>query len=40
LVLIGLMGPVEVPFLLRRVGDAWKVVPQRYFEMLRKAGAV
>jgi hypothetical protein len=40
LVLIGLMGPVEVPFLLRRVGGAWKVVPQRYFEMLRKAGAL
>ena len=40
LVLIGLMGPVEVPFLLKRVGDAWKVVQQKYFEMLRAAGAI
>ena len=40
LILIGLMGPVEVPFLLRRVGDVWKVVPQKYFEMLRQAGAI
>ena len=40
LVLIGLMGPVEVPFLLRRVDDVWKVVPQKYFEMLRQAGAI
>lgn len=40
LVMIGLMGPVEVPFLLKRVGDAWKVVPQKYFEMLRGAGAI
>jgi hypothetical protein len=40
LVLIGLMGPVEVPFLLKRIGDTWKVVPQKYFEMLREAGAL
>lgn len=40
LVMIGLMGPVEVPFLLKRVGDAWKVVPQKYFEMLRQSGAI
>jgi hypothetical protein len=40
LVLIGLMGPVEIPFLLKRIGDAWKVVPQKYFEMLREAGAI
>jgi hypothetical protein len=40
LVLIGLMGPVEVPFLLKRVNSEWKVVPQMYFEMLRKAGAI
>jgi hypothetical protein len=40
LVLIGLMGATEVPFLMRRVGGAWKVVPQRYFEMLRKTGAI
>jgi hypothetical protein len=40
LVLIGLMGLVEVPFVVKRVDGAWKVVPQKYFEMLRKAGAV
>lgn len=40
LVMIGLMGSVEVPFLLKRVDDAWKVVPQKYFEMLKQAGAI
>jgi len=40
LVLIGLMGPVEIPFKLVREGDAWKVVPQHYFEMLRARGAI
>jgi hypothetical protein len=40
LVLIGLMGFTEIPFLMRRVGGAWKVVPQKYFEMLRKAGDI
>lgn len=40
LVLVGLIGPVEVPFVVKRVDGAWKVVPQRYFEMLRKAGAL
>ncbi len=40
LVLVGLMGPIEVPFLMKKTGNAWKIVAQRYFEMLRKAGAV
>ncbi len=40
LVLIGLMGSTEIPFLLRRVGEEWKVVPQKYFEMLRGAGGI
>ena len=40
LVLIGLMGSTEVPFLMRRVGAGWKVVPQKYFEMLRKTGGI
>ncbi|MFN2330164.1 MAG: hypothetical protein ABR612_14745 [Chromatocurvus sp.] len=40
LVLVGLMGPVEIPFLLKKKDNAWKVVPQRYFEMLRNAGAI
>jgi hypothetical protein len=40
LVLIGLMGSVEVPFLVKRVNGGWRVQPQRYFEMLRTAGAI
>lgn len=40
LVLIGLMGQVEVPFLLRRVSGEWKVAPQPYFQMLRAAKAI
>jgi hypothetical protein len=40
LALIGLMGPVEIPFKLVRQNGAWKVVPQRYFEMLRMRGAI
>jgi hypothetical protein len=40
LLLIGLMGSTEVPFVMRRVGRAWKVVPQKYFELLRKTGTI
>ena len=40
MLLIGLMGFTEIPFVLKRVEGAWKVVPQRYFEILRKAGAI
>lgn len=40
LVLIGLMGGTEIPFLLRRVDGLWKVVPQKYFELLRHAGGI
>jgi hypothetical protein len=40
LILIGLLGPVEVTFQVRKLGGEWKVVPQRYFEMLRRAGAI
>jgi hypothetical protein len=40
LLLIGLMGSTEVPFVMRRVGGAWKVVPQKYFELLRKTGTI
>lgn len=39
-VFVGLMGPVEVPFLLRQVGGRWKVVPQNYFLYLRALGAI
>lgn len=40
LVLVGLLGPVEVAFQVRQVAGEWKVVPQKYFEMLRRAGAI
>ena len=40
LLLIGLMGSVEIPFLMKRIDGAWKVMPQKYFEMLRKTGTL
>jgi hypothetical protein len=40
MVLVGMMGSIEVPFHLKRVAGEWKVVPQRYFEMLRRIGAI
>jgi hypothetical protein len=40
LILVGMMGPFEIPFVMKRVGSEWKVFPQKYFEMLRAAGAL
>jgi hypothetical protein len=40
LVLVGLLGTVEVAFQVKQVGGEWKVVPQKYFEMLRRVGAI
>jgi hypothetical protein len=40
LVLVGLLGTSEVAFQVRRIGESWKAVPQRYFEMLRRSGAI
>lgn len=40
LVLVGLLGTVEVAFQVKQVGGEWKVVPQKYFEMLRRARAI
>jgi len=40
LVLVGLMGTAEVAFQVKQIGDSWKVVPQRYFEMLRRNGSI
>src|SRR5688500_6883863 len=40
LLLIGLSWSTEIPFLMKRIDGAWKVVPQKSFEMLRKAGAI
>ena len=39
-VLVGMMGTIEVPFRLRRVKGEWKVVPEPYFEFLRRLGAI
>jgi hypothetical protein len=40
LVLVGLLGTAEVAFQLKQIGDTWKVVPQKYFEMLRRTGSI
>jgi hypothetical protein len=40
LVLVGLLGTAEIAFQVKKVGDQWKVIPQKYFEMLRRAGAI
>lgn len=40
LVLVGLMGTTEVPFLAVRAADSWRVVPQKYFEFLRASKAL
>lgn len=33
-VIVGLFGPVEMPFVLTRVGGSWKVVAEPYFALL------
>lgn len=40
LVLVGLMGTTEIPFVLVKKQGKWMVVPQHYFEMLRAARAI
>lgn len=39
-VYVGMLGTIEVPFRVRKVGDAWRVVPEPYFEYLRSMGAI
>jgi hypothetical protein len=39
-VVVALLGSVEVPFVLRRIKGAWRVVPQPYFEWLRALGSI
>ena len=39
-VLVGLLGVAEVAFQLKLVGGEWKIVPRKYFEMLRGIGAI
>jgi len=39
-VYVALMGPVELPIVLRRQGEEWKVLPENYFRLLRTASAL
>jgi len=34
--LVGLYGPLEMPFIVRRVGEKWRVVPEPYFKILNR----
>jgi hypothetical protein len=40
LIMVGMMGPIEIAFQMKRIDGEWKVVPQHYFEMLRRVGAI
>ena len=33
-VLVGLFGPIEIPFVVRKVGAEWRVEPQPYFVLI------
>jgi hypothetical protein len=35
-VLVGLFGPVEMPFVLRKMGSDWRVVAQPYFVLMNR----
>ena len=35
-VLVGWFGPVEIPFVLRRVGSDWKVEAEPYFAFMNR----
>jgi hypothetical protein len=35
-VLVGLLGSVEIPFLVRLIGKEWKVEPQPYFALINQ----
>jgi len=35
-VLVGLMGSVEIPFVVRRVAGEWKVEPEPYFSLIMR----
>jgi hypothetical protein len=35
-VLVGWFGPIELPFVVRRAGGAWKVEPQPYFALMEQ----
>ena len=35
-VIVGLFGPVEMPFVLRRMGGAWRVEAEPYFALINR----
>jgi hypothetical protein len=35
-VIVGQFGPVEMPFVLQRVGGAWRVEPEPYFALINR----
>ena len=35
-VLVGLMGSVEIPFVVRLIGKEWRVEPQPYFALINQ----
>ena len=35
-VIVGLFGPIEMPFVLKRVGNAWKVEAEPYFLLINQ----
>ena len=35
-VIVGQFGPVEIPFVLRRVDNAWRVEPEPYFALINR----
>jgi hypothetical protein len=39
-VYVALMGPVELPIVVRKQGNEWRVVPENYFRLLRTASAL
>jgi hypothetical protein len=35
-VLVGLMGSIEIPFIVRRVGAEWRVEPEPYLPLINR----
>ena len=35
-VLVGLFGPIEMPFVVRRVSGEWRVEAQPYFDLMNQ----
>ena len=35
-VLVGWFGPIELPFVLKRIGNDWKIEPLPYFALMEQ----